>query len=107
MSKQKTKKFKRNHKGTAAQPLEITSTAKIVDSIEPVASAPTVNLESQSDDDAIEKEYAYVRKDVRLILLTILLLVVLLIIAFILGEKTTWLRTLGDFIYKITNIQTS
>ena len=108
MSKQKNKRFKKIHKaGHAVQNLEITSSAIIENQNEPIAETTTINLENQSEDDAIEREYAYVRKDVRLILMTILLLVVLLVVAFFIGEKTTWLKSFGDWIYRITNIQTS
>ena len=53
-----------------------------------------------------EKEYAYVRKDVRKILIVMGSIIALLIIAFIVNSKTTIFYSMGDWLYNTLNIQT-
>lgn len=53
-----------------------------------------------------QKEYAYVRKDVKKILIVMGSIIVLLIIAFIVNSKTTIFYSMGNWLYNMLNIQT-
>lgn len=75
------------------------------------------SLPSESEDDieesvsgdiptSIENQYAYVKKDIKRILLIILLLVIILIAIYVMNAKTTLLSSFGDWIYQVLNITT-
>ena len=53
-----------------------------------------------------EKEYSYVRRDVKKILIVMGSVVALLIIAFIINSKTTIFYSMGNWLYSALNIQT-
>lgn len=53
-----------------------------------------------------EKEYAYVRKDVKKIVIVMASIIALLIVAFIINSKTSAFYSLGNWLYKALNIQT-
>ena len=53
-----------------------------------------------------EKEYAYVRRDVKKILIVMGSIIALLIIAFVVNSKTTAFYSMGNWLYNSLNIQT-
>lgn len=53
-----------------------------------------------------EKEYAYVRRDVKKIVIVMGSIMVLLIIAFVVNSKTSAFYSLGNWLYNSLNIQT-
>jgi len=107
MSKQKNKKFKRQKNHQSAAPIVSVASNRTVVSEMPIERLAPAKSESPAIAQVTLDEYAYVRKDIRMILLTILMLVVLLAAALIINEKTSLLRDFGDWIYRISNFQTS
>ncbi len=113
MSKQKNKKFKKAKKQqqvfsyptekTAGQSTTIPAATPTQTVAAPI-SAEVVEIDKMA---SLNAEYAYVRKDIKLILLTILFLVVLLVAAYFIGQKTSLLKEFGSWIYKIGNFKTS
>ena len=51
-------------------------------------------------------EYAHVKVDVKKILLIMTIIVVLLLVTYYIDLKTSYLNNIGNWIYKILNIQT-
>ncbi|MEI6498715.1 MAG: hypothetical protein WCO23_02005 [bacterium] len=101
MSKQKNKKFKK-----AKTKISETGPSAVSDNnqnLEMSISAKAITPDKYIDSAA---EYTHVRKDIRVILLTILLLAVLIVAVYFLGNKTSILTNFGDWIYKILNLQT-
>jgi hypothetical protein len=116
MSKKKFKKKK--HKKHSKQnvyvaPRPTASAAPAISSDVTEEEAPEIIEEeiAKPTQDAVipaeeEKEYAYVRKDVRQILIVMGSIIALLIIAFIVNSKTTIFYSMGDWLYNALNIQT-
>ena len=103
MSKKKFKKFKTGKKETPivrAQGVE----GEMIDQTEGGA---TVVKETVANDPYQTEHYAYVRHDIKKILLIILAALILLTGAYFISTKTTIFTTFGDWMYKILNIQTS
>lgn len=118
MSKKK-KKFNKLKKKHLVQPNQSHQTPKITtEQNDNNLEAEVASLPSESEVDiresvskdipaSIENEYAYVKKDIKKILLIIFSLVVILIAIYIVGLKTTLLSSFGDWVYEILNIQTT
>jgi len=109
MGKKKNKKFKQSYhstdsnSGAMAQPTSITmnnsSTASSTEKITPTESAKP-DLETE-----LTAKYAYVRKDVLKLGIVIASLAIIFTGIYIIGQKTTVLANVGDWIYKIGNFQ--
>ena len=56
--------------------------------------------------DKEKKEFAYVRSDVKKIVIIMSSIIALLIIVFILNSRTTIFNSMGDWLYNSLNIQT-
>jgi len=117
MSKKKFKKKKNKKHGhqptyIVQKPI-ISTTPTTSQSVTDVTEAPEVIEEKAPEPtaDAVipaeeEKEFAYVRRDVKKILIVMGSIVVLLIIAFIVNSKTTAFYSMGNWLYQALNIQT-
>ena len=117
MSKKKFKKKKNKKHGHqpiyAAQKPIISTTPAASQSVADVADAPEIIEEKTPEPttDAIipaeeEKEFSYVRHDVKKILIVMGSIIALLIIAFIINSKTTAFYSMGNWLYQALNIQT-
>ena len=117
MSKKKKKfnKLKKKHQAQSFQNPQASKTP--IERNDTNLEAEVASLPSESENDieesvskdiptSIENEYAYVKKDIKKILLIILSLVVILIAVYIVDLKTTLLSSFGDWIYRILNITT-
>ncbi len=119
MSKKKHKKFKKKKKHghidfapaqprpvRVEQPAQTTSTSAQTIEPEELEAAETNNEPTAEAIAAEKKEYAYVRRDVKKILVVLGSIVVLLIIVFYINQKTPLFYSLGDWLYRVLNIQT-
>lgn len=104
MSKKKTKKFKH---GGPHRPQINTPITQINEQIvqDPSGSTTTVATEVTSTP-SLDEKYLYVRKDIKKILIFVGIIIVLLVGFYFLQTKTSVLNSFGDWIYKITGIQT-
>lgn len=107
MSKKKNK-FKKNKRHSAP----ITSIKRTVSSTNKedqlLEKRDDIVLEENTDigTEDISNEYAHVQKDVKKILIIMSSIMILLAIIYYLSTTTPLLSSLGDWIYKILNIQT-
>lgn len=112
MSKKKFKKLKRNksHQAPRVESSQTFVSSDPVVSDEAISGRGVVELSdndtTKADDPYANKEYSHVKKDIRKILAIIGVLAVIFIGIFFLGQKTNALNSFGDWIYKVTNIQT-
>lgn len=51
-------------------------------------------------------EYSYVRKDIRKIIFIMLIIVLLVVVLYFSNQQTAWIPKVGDWIFKLLNIQT-
>jgi len=108
MSKKKNKKFfKKSSK--ASQPA-VLNTRDNISTGQPTVSggklAEPVVTEKNNDPYAISilnERYLHVRKDVKKLLIVLGTLVIILIGTYFLGQKTTVLSSVGDWLYKLGN----
>jgi hypothetical protein len=106
----KNKKLKKKKQHTLspneAVVLSVTdeSNAPIVETEAVAHTAKNSPVEKSSQDN--EEEYAYVKKDIRKILLIMLIIVVLVVALYFSNQQTAWIPKVGDWIFKILNIQT-
>lgn len=115
----KKKKFNKLKKRHQSQPYQGVRATKIVteqkddnldEQISSLSSESEGEIEESVSKDipaSIENEYAYVKGDIKKILLIFFSIIVFLIAIYIVDIKTTLLSSFGDWIYKILNIQTS
>ena len=109
MSKKKNKKFKRN-KSTLNADSADTSQKQALQS--PAAETSVITettapkLEKTEEDPYELHQYDHVRKDIRKILFLLAVITVLFIGASVINSKTSALTSIGDWLYKIANIQT-
>lgn len=108
MSKNKNK-FKKSKKRHQTQPITSkpmapisTDTKDSEEEILEVEAETTAETPSEYDTD----QYDYVKHDIKKILIIMVSIIILLFGFYYLGLKTTALDTLGNWIYKILNIQT-
>jgi len=79
-----------------------------------IISEPEVveNVEGEQEEKNIYEEiyknqrYSYIKKDVAKVLVVLLILVVLLFAIYFLDKSYSFLKPVGDWLYKIMNIQT-
>jgi hypothetical protein len=111
----KKNKFKKSHHHHQAQPSSVKVSAPqapeiVVESAQTTVVSPVEAEEKDALDkinrDLEHSQYSYVRRDVKKILLFILLMIILLVVAYFINTKTTIFQSFGNWIYKITNIQT-
>lgn len=111
MSK-KNKKFKRNksrHGYVAPAHIETTAKAESPESeggIDNAADQTVEKAKKVEEDPYASGQYDHVRKDVKKILFIISILVLIFVAVWLVGAKTNLLTSIGDWIYKIANIQT-
>jgi len=113
--KKKFNKFKKKHPGQRPQPVasqinqssaDTKEEAIVFSPDEPESSEEKIAAPQEETDvpEAIENEYAHVKKDVKKILIIMLLIILLLVIIYIVSLKTALLSSLGDWVYKLLNI---
>lgn len=118
MSKKKFKKKKnKKHSQVYVAPRPTVSAAPVAastaspdavaemapETIEEEVVKPTSDAIIPAEDEA---EYAYVRRDVKKILIVMSSVIALLIIAFIISNKTSAFNSMGNWLYNTLNIQT-
>lgn len=110
----KKKKFKNKklHKGhvnvSNVTPAKISLEKPEEQTIEPVMREERVIIKEEIETDHYNTDkYDHVKKDVKKILVIMASIIILLLITYFVSLKTHYLNSLGDFIYRITNIQTS
>ena len=110
MGKKKNKKFRQSVR-PAAQTETVRET---VSTMEPENRTNTpVNTKKTSSDTPVKPDvmielnakYAHIRKDVNKLLIVIASLAVIFVGICILGQKTSVLTNIGDWIYKVCNFQ--
>lgn len=114
MSKKKLKKFKKKHSqinptvdstqvslNTTSSQITELEEKEIISEIKEIK-----NRDNELHDDIyMTDKYEHVRKDVKKILLIMSSIIIVLIATYFLNQKTTYLTSLGNWIYKILNIQ--
>ena len=116
MSKKKFKKFKKKHahqtqyvapvQTAVTTPIETEVMAEIHDEPEVVEKVEAKTAPMLEETEAEKKEYGYVRKDVRKILIVIGSIFILLFVAYCLSLKTPIFNSMGNWLYNTLNIQT-
>lgn len=111
--KKKNKKHSQQNVYAVQQPAVSTALVMSSDPNEVKDTAPEVIEEKTPEiaHDAVipaeeEKEYAYIRKDVKKIVIILSSVIALIIIAFVVNSKTTIFYSMGNWLYKALNIQT-
>lgn len=111
MSKKKLKKFKKGghtkHKGNIAPNSTQSITQKrneLIDEVESLGVEAEKEEETEPDIYMSDK-YDHVKKDIKKILIIMLSIFIILFGVYYLSLKTTYLASIGDWIYKILNIQ--
>lgn len=107
MSKKKNKKFKKIK--PKLKPAIATNTGTFTSSDpvfpEKAVETPPANEKIIESENAYKNpEYDHVKKDIKKILLIITILIVLFAGIYVLGEKTNSLKAIGDWIYRVANI---
>ncbi|MFA5927446.1 MAG: hypothetical protein WCT32_02995 [Patescibacteria group bacterium] len=102
MSKKKNKKFKKisGKVSTVTREDEAVELVEAGESSAVSRGSDAVALSSEAD-----PRYKMIRRDVRRVLITVAALLIILFGTYILGLKTGALGSLGEWIYKIANIQ--
>lgn len=105
--KKKNKKFKKRNQH-APQPTRIENLEKAPTQEEELESVSSEKEHSSQLDEYAElsEKYLYVKKDTKKLLAFIGLAAVFLVAFYLLDSKTSILNSFGDWIYRITNIQT-
>jgi len=116
MSKKKKKKLKKKKAQKKQQIIQNNSPNAVVQEAEssdaPEKSEVGVPTESVGKDENIYEEiykdqrYSYIRKDVVKVLMVLLALIIILIAIYLLDKSYSFLGPVGDWLYKIMNIQT-
>lgn len=104
----KKNKFKKSHR-IEAPVMRVKTTVSTVDTKEDEILDEGISekaVEAKPDHlTDLNRQYKYVRKDVRKLLMTIGLLVVLFVAAYFVNQQTGLLTSIGNWIYKIGNFQ--
>lgn len=102
-NKNKKKRQKIQHKNVASPVVN----QKIVSEVESTASPAPIEKKPETNDETIidEKSKILIRKDVRLIIITLILLLALIVATKILQDKTDIINNFGNWLFKIFNIQ--
>lgn len=100
----KNKKLKKKKQYNAPAQNSATVTDPIIEKIKSdvINPAPEEEIKGQYED----KEYLYIRKDIRKILTIMLVIILFTIGLYYLDQKTSYLYQAGDWLYKIFNITT-
>lgn len=109
MSKKKNKKFKRTTSSTSS--INNTPKTEIIDSTKAtITETPVIqSQEKAAPKDEIEilnEKYKPIRKDIKKLGIVLASLIVLFVVIYIIDGKTGFLGHIGNWVYKITNIQT-
>lgn len=109
MSKKKNKKFKKRHsiQPAAAEHRIETVQLGVTQSVtnEPIMANGTEIVEKKSEIDTLNEKYQYVRRDVNKLLIILATLAILFVGIYFLGQKTSVLNNLGDWVHKVLNLQ--
>lgn len=117
MSKKKFKKFKKkkhSHRPQYVAPVQTSVAVPADNAIMPeIHDEPVVSEKIESkiapmleETEAEKREYSYVKKDVKKILMVIGSIFALLFVAYYLSLKTPIFDSMGDWLYNTLNIQT-
>ncbi|MFA7253957.1 MAG: hypothetical protein WC107_05360 [Patescibacteria group bacterium] len=104
MGKKKNKKFKTSNSTPAIKAANETPVSH--GQLEVSADGENKIVETkavQEEIDLLNEKYRFVRHDVKKLLLTIAGLAVLIVATYFISQKTSYLGSLGDWIYKIGN----
>jgi hypothetical protein len=100
----KNKKIYSNNSSPAPAKIELDENR----TIEPVMREERVVIKEETEVDHYKTDkYAHVKKDIAKILVIMTSILILLLVIYFISLKTTYLTSLGDFIYRISHIQTS
>jgi len=107
MSKKKTKKFRAGIKSNIKTAPIVGAYSGSLEQIESAVEPTSEIIETKADREHAEneKQYSFVRKDVRKLGITFSILVVLFVGCYILSTQTSILTNLGSWLYKIGNFQ--
>lgn len=106
MAKKKNKKFKKSQPVVQEQPIAVAGKNDVTAISQ--NSAPEIK-EKPKDDydiDVLNAKYQPIRHDVFKLLIVLASLAVVFIAIYLVGAKTSILSTIGDWLYKVSNIQT-
>lgn len=78
----------------------------LVETANPALPTETKEIASSPIHQADNQEFNYVRRDVKKILIIMVLIIVIIIALYFVDAKTTVLSSMGDWFYKLFNIQT-
>lgn len=111
MSKKKNKKFKKSGgaktiSSVQQAPVLTTNSDAKADNIESTPARDIITEKEKDEIELLNEKYLPIRKDVKKLLIVLAILAVLFVAIYFVGQKTTILTTIGDWLYKISNIQT-
>lgn len=112
MGKKKNNKFKKKKHQFINASTSFKQTANISsDDGETEVTKENIDLEEIEAKDEKEEfyqtdQYAHVKKDIQKILIIMSSIIIVLFGVYYLSLKTSYLNVIGDWIYKVTNIQT-
>ena len=107
MSKKKTKKFRAGIKSAVKSTPVVGAYSCSLEQIETATETTGEIVETKADREHAEneKQYSFVRKDVKKLGMTFSILVLLFIGCYVLSTQTSILTNLGNWLYKIGNFQ--
>lgn len=105
MSKKKSKKFKKIKKQSPVDQMKPAQSGPETSNSELIEEIKESKVEDHNEA-YLTKQYDHVRRDIKKVTLIMTLILLSVVGFYFLNDKTPYLTNLGDWIYKVANIQT-